>query len=36
MLGFGGILDTSWAWGLQMTKNKLIDGKKLWVRLEVR
>ena len=35
MLGFSGILDTGWVEDLQMTKDKLIDGKKLWIGLEV-
>ena len=35
MLGFSGILDTGWVEDLQMTKDKLKDGKKLWIGLEV-
>ena len=34
MDGFSGILDTGCVEGQKMMKNKLIDGKKLWVGLE--
>ena len=35
MVGFSGILDTGWVEDQKMMKGKLIDGKKLWVGLEV-
>ena len=35
MDGFSGILDTGWVEDQKMMKGKLIDGKKLWVGLEV-
>ena len=35
MAGFSGILDTGWVEDQKMMKGKLIDGKKLWVGLEV-
>ena len=35
MNGFSGISDTDWIEDLQMIKDKLIDGKKLWVGLKV-
>ena len=35
MVGFSGILDSSWVEDLQTMKDKLIDGKQLWVGLEV-
>ena len=31
MVGFSGILDTGWVGDLRIMKDKLIDGKKLWV-----
>ena len=34
MVGFSGILDTSYVEDRKMVKEKLIDGKKLWVGLE--
>ena len=34
MFGFSGILDTGYVEDRKMTKGKLIDGKKLRVRLE--
>ena len=35
MVGFSGVLDTGWVEDQKMMKGKLIDGKKLWVGLEV-
>ena len=35
MVGFSGILDTGWVEDQKMMKGKLIEGKKLWVGLEV-
>ena len=35
MVGFSGILDTGWVEHQKMIKDKLIDGKELWVGLEV-
>ena len=35
MVGFSGILDTGWVEDRKMMKDKLIDGKKLSVGLEV-
>ena len=35
MDGFSGILDTGWIEDQKMMKDKLIDGKKLWVGLGV-
>ena len=35
MVGFGVILGTDWVEDQKMVKGKLIDGKKLWVGLEV-
>ena len=34
MVGFSGILDTGWVEDQKMIKDKLIDGKKLYVGLE--
>ena len=33
MVGFSGILETGWVEDSKMMKDKLIDGKKLWVGL---
>ena len=35
MDGFSGVLDTGWIEDQKMMKDKLIDGKKLWVGLGV-
>ena len=35
MVGFSAILGTGWVEDQKMIKEKLIDGKKLWVDLEV-
>ena len=35
MVGFNGILDTGWVEDQKMMKDKLMDGKKLQVGLEV-
>ena len=35
MVGFSGILDIGWVEDQEMIKDKLIDGKKLWIGLEV-
>ena len=35
MVGLSGILDTGQAGDREMIKDKLIDGKKLWVGLKV-
>ena len=35
MVGFNGILGTSWVEDWKMIKDKVIDGKKLWVGLGV-
>ena len=35
MVGFSGILGTVWVEDRKMMKDKLIDGKILWVGLEV-
>ena len=34
MVGFSGILDTGYREDQKMIKDKLIDGKKMWVDLE--
>ena len=35
IVGFSGILGTGWVEDQKMIKDKLTDGKKLWVGLEV-
>ena len=35
MVGFRGILDTGWVEDQKMIKDKLIDGKRFWVGLEI-
>ena len=35
MNGFSSILGTSWVEGQKMIKDKLINGKELWVDLKV-
>ena len=34
MVGFSGTWDTDWVEDWKMMKDKLIDGKELWVGLE--
>ena len=36
MVGFSGILDTGWVEDWKMMKDKLINGKKLWICLAAK